>query len=209
MKVDFYFDYVSPFSYLASTQLMQLERWGAEVVLKPVFLGGIVKTLGLTPPIQQPGHGRAGYMLRDLERWASLYGIPFAFNDAFPVNSLLALRATPWLQAQGRLRSFMHLCFDATWGEGKDIGQVSVMRELAERAGCDPDAFMQAANAPENKQWLKEVTEQALTRGIFGVPTFFVGDEMFFGNDRLLFVNQALAALVHEQEQQRLRGELP
>ncbi|MFM7199793.1 MAG: 2-hydroxychromene-2-carboxylate isomerase [Myxococcota bacterium] len=206
MQVEFYFDYVSPYSYLASTQLLRLEQWGAEILFKPVLLGGIQKILGSVPPIQQPGATRASYMVQDLERWAELYGVPFKLSAAFPMNTLLPLRATPWLQAQGCFRSFFHLCFDAAWGEGLDIGQEEVLRGIVTRLGLDPEAFFQAARSAENKQWLKEATEQSIERGIFGVPTLFVGDEMYFGNDRLLFVNQKLAALVHEEEQRRLRG---
>lgn len=207
MQIDFYFDYTSPFSYLAHSQLPGLTQWGARLVLKPIFLGGVVTTLGITPPVRQPGHARAAYMLKDLERWAELYGIPFVFNAHFPVNTLALLRATPYVEAQGLMSAWMQRCFHAVWGEGLDVADPAIVRQLAEEVGLSPDALWLAAQEPANKAWLKHETDAALARGVFGVPTFFIDDEMFFGNDRLLFVNRLLAFNAHNQEMARLRGE--
>jgi len=207
MQVDFYFDYTSPYSYLAHSQLDQLMHWGAQVNLKPVFLGGILSTLGSTPPFRQGGQARIPYILRDLERWAELYGVPMKFNPHFPVNSLALLRVSPYVQAHERMNAWMSRCFKAVWEEELNVAEEAVVRQLAEEVGLDPSALWAAAGAPENKAWLKGATDAAIERGVFGVPTFFVGEEQFFGNDRILFVNRLLGDLAHRAEQDRLRGE--
>lgn len=207
MQIDFYFDYTSPYSYLAHTQLGQLEQWGAQVNLKPIFLGGIISSLGSVPPFRQGGAMRVPYMLKDLERWAELYNVPLNFTPFFPANTLAMLRATPYVQAQGRMHAFMKACFNAVWVDGLNSSEEEVVKQMGEACGMSGEAVWQAANAPENKAWLKEATNEAIERGVFGVPTVFLGDEMYFGNDRLLFVNRHLAGHAHKTEMDRLRGE--
>lgn len=204
MRVEFYFDYTSPYSYLASSQLDQLMSWGGDLDLRPVFLGGIIKALGSVPPIQQPGHARPAYIMKDMERWAAMYGIPFVFNSNFPVNTLTALRATPFLREHNLLYPFMHKAFHAVWGEGLDLSSPDVLRPIVESLGLSFDAFWAAANTPESKEWLKVETQLALERGVFGVPTFYVDNEQYFGNDRLIFVNRALASHAHQEELRRI-----
>lgn len=204
MRVEFYFDYTSPYSYLASTQLDQLMSWGGDLDLRPVFLGGIMKALGSIPPIQQPGHARPAYVMKDMQRWAELYGVPFEFNSSFPVNTLAALRATPFLRAHGLLYPFMHKAFHAVWGQGLDLSSPDVLDPIVTGLGLSFKDFWDASQSPENKEWLKQETQQALDRGVFGVPTFFVDDEHYFGNDRLNFVNRALANHAHAEELRRI-----
>jgi len=191
--VDFYFDFSSPYSYLASTRLKRLEGLGARIALHPVFLGGIMNELGITPPARRPGHARAAYLLEDLQRWADVYGIAFAMPSVFPMNTLRALRAWSFVERERKEWDWMHSIFDAVWGgAGLDVSQLDVLRDRAEAIGVDPQVLVREVESSEAKDRLKADTTSAIERGVFGVPTFFIGEEMYFGNDRIHFVEARL-----------------
>lgn len=195
-KVEFYYDLVSPYSYMAQTQLWGLrERTGAEVVLRPMLLGAVHKVTGNQAPIET--RAKAAYQARDLRRWAALYGAPFRLPDPFPFRTLKTMRAAVFCQGSGGLEAFTRAAFALYWEEGggpegTDGDEDGPIREAARRAGLDPDAVLEGAGTPEAKEGLKRNTETAVERGVFGAPAFFVGDELFFGNDRLHFVEAAL-----------------
>jgi 2-hydroxychromene-2-carboxylate isomerase len=191
-SVEFYFDYGSPFSYLADTQLAGLEKsTGATVVYRPMLLGGVLKATGNASPMAVPAKG--AYMGLELKRWAERYGVPFRANPfPFRSNTLRLMRGAVASQRLGVFPAYHRAVFPAVWGEPLDLGDDAVFRRLFEHAAIDPQGLLEAIEAQETKDELRRSTEEAVRRGVFGAPTFFVGDEIFWGNDRLTFVEQAL-----------------
>ena len=195
-RLEFFFDYVSPSSWLAyDLAAKTAQEVDAELVYRPVFLGGIMQATGNRPPGMVPAKGT--YMAHDYKRIAAHLGIPFHMNPAFPFNTRSALRATIGLgDRTPEQAAFRTACFVAAWGEAepKNLGEPDVMTDIAKRCGLDPEHITQLAQADENKAKLRANTDEAVERGMFGAPTFFVGDEMFFGHDRLDYAARALTA---------------
>ena len=193
-RVEFYFDVVSPYSYLAYGRVERIcEEHGAELVLRPMLLGAVHKAVGLQAPIKSKGR----YQLRDIQRWADHYGLPMQFPDPFPFRTLkTTMRAAMVLD--GALEPFVRETFGLYWEEGgasrgrEEADEDEPLREVARRIGRDPEEVLEAAATGEAKEALKSVTAGAVERGVFGAPAFFVGDEMFWGNDRLHFVEEAI-----------------
>jgi 2-hydroxychromene-2-carboxylate isomerase len=193
-RLEYFFDYVSPFSYLADSQLPALlERTGAELVYRPFLLGGVMKSSGNAPPFTVPNKGR--YVGNDVNRWAARYGLEMAPNSHFPVNTVLAMRAAVALLDAGdaqAFRAYHQAAFGAMWNEGANLADEAVLRDLLTKAGSDGDAVIARCAEPEVKNALRANTDEAVERGAFGAPSFFVREELFFGNDRLDFVEEAL-----------------
>ncbi len=193
-RLEYFFDSVSPFTYLANSQLPGLlERSGAELVYRPFLLGGVMKASGNSPPFTVPNKGR--YVGNDVSRWAARYGLEMAPNSHFPVNTVLPMRAAVALLDGGDIRAFHayhQAAFRAMWSEGANLADEAVVRDLVTKAGCDGDAVIARCAEPEIKNALRANTDEAVERGAFGAPSFFVGEELFFGNDRLDFVEEAL-----------------
>jgi len=190
VQLEFFYDYVSPYSYLANSQLETLV--GCDVAYRPMFLGGVMKATGNQPPGVLPA--RLRYLQRDLDRWARYYGIPFRNNSIFPQNTLAALRLALVAQRGGSFDRVHQRLFDAMFVNDRDLSDIAVLREILVAAGLDAGAMLAAIEDPDIKAMLKANTEEAVARGAFGAPTMFVGDEMFFGNDRLPFVRAAIEA---------------
>jgi 2-hydroxychromene-2-carboxylate isomerase len=189
--LDFYFDLSSPYSYLAATQVPQLAaRVGARVNYKPVPLFAIFKATGNEMPARVPA--KATYMLTDLERWARHYGVPFRFSSHFPVNTLKAMRLVVVGEQQGKVQEVVLSAFFALWAEDQNLEDPAVLKEVARAAGLDPEAALAAIETQEVKDRVRANSDEAIARGVFGAPAFFVGDELFWGNDRLQFVEAAL-----------------
>lgn len=192
--LEFFFDYASPYSYLASEQVEALaKRTGADIRWRPFLLGAVFKATGNVPPITTPN--KAIYLGKDLVDWAIHLGLPpFQMPSSFPINSLKADRLGIVAAEQGRIAQFSHAAFRAAFVQGKDLNEPEVLAELARAAGLDAEKALARAEAQEIKDALRRNTDEAIARGAFGAPTFFVGDEMFFGNDRLIFVERLLSA---------------
>jgi 2-hydroxychromene-2-carboxylate isomerase len=191
--VEFYFDVGSPAAYLAWTQMPQIATAArAQLEYKPFLLGGVFQATGNKSPMEVPAKGR--YMTADLERFAQRYGVPFRHNPHFPINTLTLMRMILGLQVRepARLKSFVDAVYRAIWAEGKNMNDPAVVAAQMQAAGFDPAAMAALAADPEVKERLKSVTQEAVARGVFGAPTFFVGDHMYWGQDRLDFVKQAL-----------------
>jgi 2-hydroxychromene-2-carboxylate isomerase len=190
--VEFVFDVGSPTTYLAWTQLPRLAREaGAEIVWSPVLLGGIFKATGNASPVTVPAKAR--WMLADLARAAKRLGVPMHFNPHFPVNTLYLMRGATALLGRREFEDYLTSVFTALWVGGSDLGDPGEVAAAVRRAGLDPAEFQGMIEQPEVKDRLKATTERAVSRGVFGCPTFFVGEEMFFGQDRLDDLRDALA----------------
>ena len=192
-RAEFFFDFGSPASYLAYTQLDGIaRRTGAEIVYRPMLLGGVFKATGNASPAMVPAKGK--WMNADLARFARRYGVPFAHNPFFPVNTLLMMRGAAAFELEGALRPYADAMFKAMWVDQKNMNDMATAAGVLTAAGIDPAAFMTKAESQPAKDRLKATTEEAVARGVFGAPTTFVGDDMFFGQDRLDFIEEALRA---------------
>jgi len=191
--VEFLFDFGSPASYLAYKRLPDLvARTGAQVDYVPMLLGGVFKATGNASPAEVPAKGR--WMNADLARWAKRYGTPFNRNPFFPINTLHLMRGATGLIEDVRFMAYCDLVFDAMWLEPKNLGDPAELAPVIRRAGVEPDDFRALVESEDVKARLKATTESTVARGAFGAPTFFVGEDMFFGQDRMDFVEEALAA---------------
>jgi len=183
-KLEFFFDYVSVYSYLADSQLKKLS--GAEIVYRPMFLGAVMEATGNRPPGTVKAKGK--YLHTDIARWVERYSLPFKMNPVFPQNTLKALRLALVAQQQGDFEAVHHALFDAMWVQEKDLTNEELLAEIAAAAGISISDITDAAIKDE----LKANTEEAVARGAFGAPTFFIGEQIFFGNDRFEFIEEAL-----------------
>lgn len=192
--VEFFFDVGSPASYLAWTQLPTLcEQAGARLVYRPMLLGGIFQATGNSSPASVPAKGR--YVTTDLARHARRYGVALAHNPHFPILTLSLMRAAVGVQLRQpeRLDDYLSAVFQAIWVDSLNLNDVGLVAQTLASRGFAPELVEQWASDPEVKAALKANTDEALQRGVFGAPTMFVGTEMYFGQDRLDFVREALA----------------
>jgi 2-hydroxychromene-2-carboxylate isomerase len=186
-QIEFFYDYLSPFSYLADTQLPAIsERTGAEIVYRPAFLGAVMKATGNGGPLVIQGKGN--YNVVEFQRWAKRYKLPATFSPHFPFNTIRLLRAAVAAQRHGRFAEFHSSAFRAIWEHGQDLSKEEALRQLLSEVGIDAALI----DGDEIKNQLRVNADEAVSRGAFGAPTFFVGGEMFWGNDRLEFVEEAL-----------------
>jgi 2-hydroxychromene-2-carboxylate isomerase len=193
--LEFHFDFGSPTSYLAYTQVPRIaQEAGATLVWHPVLLGGVFKATGNASPITVPAKGR--WMNEDMARWARRWGVPFAMNPHFPVNTLTLMRgACGMLMRQpDDFKRYADTMYRALWVDARNLNDPAEVAAVLATAGFDAAAFMALVADPEVKADLIARTEASVARGTFGAPTFFVGPQMFFGQDRLDFVKEALAA---------------
>ncbi len=192
--VDFYFDFGSPTAYLAFSQLPRIcTETGAGLVVKPMLLGGVFKATGNNSPVSVPAKGR--WMNQDIAQWAERYNVPFVFNPFFPINTLTLMRGAVGVQMKhpDQLIPYMSAVFNAIWMKGHDLGQDSEVAAVLAPLGFTLELFTAMVSDPAVKAGLIANTDEAVKRGVFGAPTFFVGSKMFFGQDRLDFVREALA----------------
>ena len=191
--IEFFFDFGSPTAYLAHTQLPAIaERSGAELVYRPMLLGGVFQATGNTTPAAIPAKGK--YMGRDIARCAARYGEPYHSNPHFPVNTLNVMRGAVAAQQDGVLKSYMDAVYRAVWVDQKNTADPEVFAEVLVTAGLDAENFAERIQDPAIKDGLKSNTQEAVERGVFGAPTMFVGEEMFFGQDRLDYVEAEAAS---------------
>ncbi len=191
--VEYFFDVGSPTSYLAWTQLPKIAaEIGATIAWRPMLLGGVFKATGNASPVTVPAKGR--WMNDDIKRWARRHGVPFAFNPHFPINTLTLMRGATGLQMRrpADFLRYLDVVERAMWEVPKNLGDPAVLAATLTESGFDAGEFTALVADPEVKARLVATTEEAVARGVFGAPTFFVGDAMFFGQDRLDFVREAL-----------------
>jgi len=192
MQLEFFFDYSSPFGYLASTQVERVAReHGAELRWKPFLLGALFREIG-TPlvPIAEVPEVKRQYIRVDMQRWADHWGVPLEWPSAFPLRTVKPLRMTLAASDEDR-PALVHRLMKLCWVDDGDPDQDDQLRACCRDVGAD-EGLVEATQRPEIKKMLKDHTDEAATRGVPGAPTFFVGDLMFWGQDRLDFVAKAL-----------------
>jgi len=192
--IDFYFEFASPYGYLASTQIDQIgARHGREVAWHPIMLGAAFKETGARPLMHTPLKGP--YLLHDVPRFARLLGVPYAEPPVMPANSLAASRACVWLAADdpALAKRLAKAVFRAHWGAGRDIGAPEQVAAIAASHEIERSALLAAVADPAIKERLKQATAAAIERGVFGSPFIFVDREPFWGADRLVQVEAWLA----------------
>lgn len=195
-KLEFYFDCSSPWTYLCFSQIEEvIRRTGADVVWKPVLVGGIFNAVNEqvyeTRANPHPVKGR--YYVKDLQDWARHCGVKIGQPPVFPVRAVELMRAAIVANQEGKLTEFAWAAFRAYWGDLKDVSQPEELAAICVEAGLDPDMVAQRIKEDDVKGELRQNTEEVIARGGFGSPTMFVnGDDMYFGNDRLPLVEAAL-----------------
>jgi 2-hydroxychromene-2-carboxylate isomerase len=190
--IEFFYDFTSPTAYLAWARLPAIaERTGAQIVYRPMFLGGVMQTTGNRPPGTIEAKGR--WMNADLNRFAQKFGVTYARNPHFPMLTLLTQRIAVGIVDTPVFEGYAKAVFEAAWRFGRNIADKPELAAILTEAGLDAAALIPLADDPANKEKLKANTDEAVSRGVFGAPTFFVGDEMHFGQDRLDWVEEALA----------------
>jgi 2-hydroxychromene-2-carboxylate isomerase len=194
-QVEFFFDVGSPASYLAWTQLGAIAHdTGATVVHLPMLLGGVFQATGNASPATVPAKG--DYTFVDLARYARRYGVPLQRNPHFPINTLPYMRAITGMQMRHpeRFAHFTQTVFEAIWVHALNFNDPAIAGGALADAGYSPELVQGLINDPEVKARLKTVTEVAVQRGVFGAPTLFVRGEIFWGQDRLDWVREALTS---------------
>lgn len=195
-RLEFFYDCSSPWTYLAFSRVEDVAReTGAELVWKPILVGGVFNTVN--PSVyesrERPVKAKAAYYAKDLQDWARHQGLRIGMPPVFPVNSVKAMRGAFYAEEEGKISPYSKAVFEAYWGDLRDISQEEVLREIVTRVGLDADTFFAKIADPAFKTRLKDNTDEVIARGGFGSPTFFVdGDDMYFGNDRLDLVRAAL-----------------
>ncbi len=198
-RFECFFDCSSPWTYLAFHNVQPLAaELGVDIDWRPILVGGLFNTIN--PSVyhsrENPVPAKAAYMAKDLADWARHAGIEITWPPSvFPVNSVKAMRGCLIAAREHRLVPYARAVFEAYWGADKDISRDDVLAEIARQTGLDPAALAAAMAEPAVKDQLKANTEELARRGGFGSPTFFVGADMYFGNDRLPLIRDALTRL--------------
>ena len=196
--IDFVFDFASPNAYLAYRALPPiLERTGARLMINPCLLGGIFKATGNVAPAvaYAPIKGKLEYEMLEVRRFVAKHRLDkFHFNPHFPVNTLMLMRGFLAAREAGVEAGYIEMGLEGLWEEGLKLDDPQVLARRIDSAGLDSASLLAAAQTDRVKLKLADNTAAAVARGVFGVPTFFVGDEMFFGKDRLGQVEEAIAA---------------
>lgn len=194
--IEFFFDCSSPWTYLAFHNLQPLAAELKEPIRwRPVLVGGIFNAVN--PSVyamrDNPVPAKWAYMLKDLQDWAREAGLKIVMPPrVFPVNSVKAMRGCLWLEPQGKLLPFATAVFEAYWGREEDISKDDVLLKICEQVEVDEKEFLDGIAQPAIKEQLKANTEEVIRRGGFGSPTLFLGDDMYFGNDRLSLLKSAI-----------------
>ena len=181
----------SPTAYLAFTQLKIIaERNKTKIEYFPILLGGVFKATGNNPPASVPAKGK--YMMIDLQRFADKYGVPYERNPYFPVNTLNLMRGAVSYQDDGDFIKYTEVMFKNMWVEPKNLNDEDELKKVLIENNFDVDDFIRRITDQNVKDKLISNTENAVKKGVFGAPTIFVGDQMFFGQDRMEFIEEYL-----------------
>jgi len=192
ITVEFYFDFGSPTAYLAYKRLKQLkQKYTFEIIYKPVLLGGIFKASNNQSPVANPAKG--AYMLtHDLPRFAERYNVPLKFNPFFPINTLPLMRGALGAIQEGCFEAYTEALYNGLWQNELNLGDAAILKTTLEKAGLDAEKLLALTQEQHIKDALIATTEEVVARGAFGAPTMYIGDEMFFGQDRIDFIEERL-----------------
>lgn len=194
--IEFFFDCSSPWTYLAFHNIQRLsEELDEPIIWRPMLVGGVFNSVN--PSVyamrENPVPAKWAYMLKDLQDWAAIAQLKIVMPPkTFPINSVKAMRGCLWLQPQGKLVAFANAVFEAYWAREEDIAQEAVLLQLCQQIGIDGEQFLAGIAQAPIKEQLKSNTEEAIRRGAFGSPTIYLGQDMYFGNDRLSLVRAAI-----------------
>jgi 2-hydroxychromene-2-carboxylate isomerase len=195
-KLEFFYDCSSPWTYLAFTRIEDVaQRHQADLIWRPILVGGVFNAVN--PSVyesrERPVKVKARYYAKDLQDWAHLYGLKIGQPTVFPVNSVKAMRGAFVAHEHGKISPYSRMVFETYWGEDRDVSKDNVLREILRTVNLDEKEFFAKIAAQEYKDKLKQNTDELIERGGFGSPTMFVDGDIFFGNDRLILVEHALA----------------
>ncbi len=194
--IDFYFDFLSPFAYLAHERLAAMaERHGRELRYVPIDLPRAKIAAGNTGPSNREIPAKIRYLMQDLRRWAARYGMPFAFPASLASERLNV--ATFLAVDRGIARRYVNEAWRLGWGLGGDLGSDALLTQVEQALGWVPGELAAAAADPRLRERYEAANGEAQARGVFGVPTMMIGDEMWWGNDRLEFLEEHLRAAAH------------
>ncbi len=194
-NLEFLFDFGGPNSYLAHKSLPEIcARTGAELVYVPILLGGLFKLTNNQAPMMRYAEtpAKRNYEMLEFDRFVQAHALPFKMNPRFPLNTLYVMRGAVAAQRLDCFALYVNTIMAAMWEDGKDVSDAEIVRQVLDSAGLDSAALLALADNPDVKAELLANTEAAAKRGAFGVPTFFVGTEMFWGKERLGQVEAAL-----------------
>ncbi|MEG0344721.1 MAG: 2-hydroxychromene-2-carboxylate isomerase [Acinetobacter sp.] len=193
-QIEFYFDLGSPYSYVGFHRIQQIaQQYQAEIVWKPMLLGGVFKATGNNSPMAVPAKAR--YSMIDLGRWSKLWNIPVQMNPYFPINTLNLMRIISAVQIYQpeNFQKILNGLFDAMFGNPRNLNDINELANVAQGLGLEITQVQAWLADEQVKAQLKQVTEQAIARGVFGAPTWFVDDEIFWGIDHLHFLEMQLS----------------
>ena len=194
--IEFYFDCSSPWTYLAFAEILSLsQRHELDIVWKPVLVGGVFNSVNqdVYEFRKKPNLLKLNYSNNDLHLWAKVRGISISFPEVFPVNSVMAMRGCLFAYKENQLAEFADNVFQAYWSEGQDISQEDLLIDIAKNSNLDAEEFKKFIASQEAKDLLIKNTDELIERGGFGSPTFFYKEQMFFGNDRLHLLEEAIS----------------
>ena len=189
--VTFYFDYGSPATYLAWTQINNIiEEANATLTMIPMLLGGVFKETGNVSPATVPAKGK--WMNNDLKKHAELYNVEFNSNSFFPINTLNLMRGAIAAQNMDIFQKYSEAIFTGIWVKDLNLGDISILQDYLDKSDINTVKLFDLAQSDEVKTILIQNTKEAVAKGVFGAPTFLIGDELIFGQDRLNFLKLAL-----------------
>ena len=193
--IDFYFDFTSPYAYLAHCRLPGLaDRHGYEIAYKPIDLKAAKLAIGNDGPANMQLPVKMRYIMADIMRWVQRYKAPFNVGKGATFESERSNIGTLYAIEKGRARDYVNALWHASFGSGGSMGSDDLLRDVASQMGWSPDTFLEFIESDAARQRYQEVNRQAQDRGVFGVPTMMVGDQMWWGNDRIDFLDEYLAA---------------
>ena len=184
---DFYFDFASPYTFIAHKEIRKIEKeHSIKVKYMPILLGGLLKLAGIKPNIDIPVKGK--YMIKDCKLWAEKYNIVFKFNNYFPIITINLMRCVLIAEKKGFAQNFIDKVFDAIWKDGLNLNDNAIVEKLLKNLDINPKTFLMEALETKIKDDLKKKTDDAFKLGIFGAPSFIINNKIFWGQDRLEFV---------------------
>lgn len=191
--IEYFYDLSSPYAYLACEEVSRVaEAHGAGVAWRPFFLGGLFKSLeSAIVPFNEASPNKREILRKDMHRWAELRGLPLQWPSIFPMMTIRPMRVLAQIEGEAHAALARHL-FRQYWAHDQNIADPQVLHAILNTQGLDADALLAGAELPEVKKKLADNTAEALARGACGAPTFFVGDLLFWGQDRLELVGRAL-----------------